>query len=39
MILNVLVGLIIFMLIAVASYFLGIGYLIDRYVRERDDKR
>lgn len=39
MILNVLVGLIIFTLIAVASYFFGTGYLIDRYVREQDDKR
>ncbi len=38
MILNVLVGLIIFTLIAVASYFLGIGYLIDRYTRDCNDK-
>jgi hypothetical protein len=38
MILNVLVGVIIFSLIALVSYFLGIGYLIDRYTREQDDK-
>lgn len=39
MVVNVLVGFLIFTLISAVSYFLGIGYLIDRYTREQYDKR
>jgi hypothetical protein len=38
MIFNIAVSIVAFTLVAMACYFLGLGYLIDRYTKDCNDK-